>query len=419
MKSRAVFVGLFLVGSACSASTVGTTGATSATIGSTTTSVSSAPTGSGVPTTLRSADTATTIATTPQVSLDEVRLDIEVVAGDFAQPIFATARSNDRRLFIADQPGVVYAVDLGNGERTVVLDISNQVRFFGEQGLLGMAFHPEDPDRMILHYSARDGSTTIVEYRLNAAGVADSGSGRSILTLEQPAENHNGGTVAFGPDGFLYVGLGDGGGADDQFRNGQDPFTLLGTILRLDLDGGDPYAIPETNPFADGSEGAPEVWAWGMRNPWRFSFDGTNLWVGDVGQGEWEEIDLLDATRPGSNAGWPLLEGTHCFRVDPCDFDGLIGPVFEYFHDGGRCSVTGGVVYRGASIPDLGGTYLFGDWCSGEVWGFRSSDPDAAVLLTDDVFLPPLPGLASFGVGPDGEVYLLQAGLVWRLVGAA
>jgi len=361
-----------------------------------------------------------TVTAAPVVSLTDFDLDVELVADGFRQPILAIARAGDRRLFVVDQPGVVYALDLESGSTSVVLDIADEVRFSGEQGLLGIAFDPDDADRMVVHYSARDGSTTIAEYRLDDAGVGDRSSRKEILTHEQPATNHNGGMVAFGPDGLLFIGLGDGGGANDQFDNGQDPTTLLGAILRLDLDGGDPYGIPADNPFADGAGGAPEVWAWGLRNPWRFSFDGADLWVADVGQAEWEEIDLFDASRPGTNAGWPLLEGSHCFRFEPCDGDPFTGPVFEYFHDGGRCSVTGGVVYRGAAIPELVGTFLFGDYCSGEVWGLRT-DPLETRVFTDpnDVFLPSLGPLTSFGVGPAGEVYVLQStGLVWRLVGA-
>jgi glucose/arabinose dehydrogenase len=364
----------------------------------------------------------TTVTTEPEVliPLADIDLDVELVADGFRQPILAIARAGDDRLFIVDQPGVVYALDLASASTTVVLDIADAVRFSGEQGLLGIAFDPADADRMIAHYSARDGSTTIVEYRLDDAGVADPGSRREILTVDQPATNHNGGMIAFGPEGLLFIGLGDGGGANDQFDNGQDPTTLLGTILRLDLDAGDPYGIPADNPFADGVGGAPEVWAWGLRNPWRFSFDGSDLWVADVGQAAWEEIDLLDATRPGTNAGWPLLEGSHCFRFEPCDRDPFTGPIFEYFHDGGRCSVTGGVVYRGSAIPELVGTYLFGDYCSGEGWGLRTEPVEIRVFTDpDDVFLPSLGPLTSFGVGPAGEVYVMQSiGLVWRLVGA-
>ncbi len=422
MKLRIPLVALLLIlGSCTDESGSIETGATqSAPTSTATTSAVSTTIESGATTISEVPDTTTTSFAAPRILLDEIRLDVEIVADDLVQPIFATARPNNPRLFVADQPGVIYAIDLGSGDRTVVLDISDRVLFLGEQGLLGVAFDPDDPTRMIVHYSALDGSTTVVEYRLGNTGIADPGSRRVILTLRQPATNHNGGMIDFGPDGFLYVGLGDGGGSDDQFNNGQDSFTLLGAILRLDLDGGDPYGIPADNPFADGVGGAPEVWAWGMRNPWRFSFDGTDLWVGDVGQGEWEEIDTLDTTRPGSNAGWPLLEGNHCFRFDGCEPELFLAPVFEYFHDAGRCSVTGGVVYRGDSIPGLDGTYLFGDYCSGEVWGLRSGDQPEAVVFTDpdDVFLPRLQGLTSFGVGPDGEVFLLQAGLVWRLVSA-
>ncbi len=411
MRLRVALTGLVLVAGACTDSPATTTAVTSATIGAQmTTSVTTAP--PSVP---------EGSATLPLPPLAEVRIDVELIAGGFTQPTFATSRPGDDRLFVADQPGVVYAFDLTDGSRLVVLDIEDRVRFSGEQGLLGIAFHPDDPDRLIVHYSGNDGSTRVEQYRLDPqTGVADA-DGSVILIHAQPAANHNGGMIEFGPDGYLYLALGDGGGVNDQFDNGQDPFTLLGTILRIDLDGGDPYAIPPTNPFADGADGAPEVWAWGLRNPWRFSFDGSDLWVGDVGQAAWEEIDLLVASRPGDNAGWPLLEGAHCFRFSNCEPDLYLGPVIEYAHSVGRCSVTGGFVYRGASIPELLGTYLYGDYCTGEIWGLRLGEFADHALLTDpdDIFLPPLKGLTSFGRGPDGEVYVLQAvGLVWRLVPA-
>ena len=422
MKSRFVLVGLLLVIGACSDSSGVSTTAISATTeaATVTTDAAAASTSTVAASTSTAQSSTTTEAPDPPVPLDEIRVDVELIADGFDQPILATARPDDPRLFVADQSGVVYAVDLTDGTRIVILDISDQVRFSGEQGLLGLVFDPDDRDRMIVHFSALDGATTVVEYRLDSAGVADPGSRKTILTLRQPATNHNGGMIDFGPDGFFFLALGDGGGSDDQFNNGQDPFSLLGTILRLDLDAGDPYGIPVTNPFADGAHGAPEVWAWGLRNPWRFAFDGADLWVGDVGQGQWEEIDLFNSAGSGPNGGWPLLEGNHCFRFDDCNPEPFFAPVFEYFHDSGRCSVTGGVVYRGSSISELDGAYLFGDYCSGEVWGLRAGDPTEVVVLTDpdDVFLPRLFGLTSFGVGPDGEVYLLQAGLVWRLVSA-
>ncbi|MEE8498153.1 MAG: PQQ-dependent sugar dehydrogenase [Acidimicrobiia bacterium] len=425
MDFRLALVGLVLVVGACSDSSGVTTSTTSVSVTGDTSAVTTGATAATTPTVVTSMSTTTlqpttTAAPVPPVPLDEIRVDVELIADGFVQPILTTARAGDPRLFVADQPGIVYAVSLDDGSRTVVLDISDRVRFSGEQGLLGLAFDRDDPDRMIVHFSALDGATTVVEYRLDSAGVAGTGNGKTILSLPQPATNHNGGMIDFGPDGFFFLALGDGGGSDDQFNNGQDPFSLLGTILRLDLDAGDPYGIPVTNPFADGSGGAPEIWAFGLRNPWRFSFDGSDLWVGDVGQAAWEEVDLLNARVGGQNGGWPDVEGTHCFRVDPCDKDAFVVPVAEYAHQLGRCSITGGVVYRGTAIPELVGTYLYGDYCSGEVWGLRVPPFADSALLTDhdDVFLPRLPGLASFGVGPDGEVYLLQAGLVWRLVSA-
>lgn len=416
-----------LVAAACAGSTpaVDSTGpvvartATSTTAGAppataqTTITASPATTTSTAPVTTSAAPAAT-------VPLDEVRVDVELVADDFVQPVLVTARPGDSRLYVVDQVGTVTALDPESGNAVVILDIADRVRFSGEQGLLGVAFHRRDPDRLFVHYSSPAGTTTLVEHRLGPDGVAVA-DGRLVLQVSQPAGNHNGGMVAFGPDGFLYLALGDGGGANDQFGNGQDPSSLLGAILRLDVDGPAPYGIPADNPFADGVSGAPEVWAWGLRNPWRFAFDGTDLWVGDVGQGEWEEVDVFGTDRPGDNAGWSVLEGTHCFASATCDPAPYLAPITEYAHTEVRCSITGGVVYRGDAIPALVGSYLFGDFCSGEVWALRAgADPEIALLTdSEDVFLPPLPGLTSFGVGPDGEVYLMQiGGLVWRLVSA-
>jgi glucose/arabinose dehydrogenase len=363
--------------------------------------------------------TTTSSRPRPTAPLSEVNVDVAPFGDGFGQPVFATARRSDGRLFVVDQAGSIVAVDLfASGFRQPILDITDRVRSGGEQGLLGLAFHPTEPDRMFVHYSARDGSTTVSEFALGPDGTADPGAERILLTHPQPATNHNGGMIEFGPDEHLYIGLGDGGGANDQFGTGQDPFSWLGTILRIDVDG-DPYAVPPGNPFADGTAGAPEVWAWGLRNPWRFAFDGFDLWVGDVGQRDWEEIDLLDARTPGVNAGWPILEGTHCFAADPCSDAGLLAPIFEYAHTGERCSVTGGFVYRGSAIPELTGAYLFGDYCTGEIWALRPGDPVEIARLTDDdgIFLPPLRGLTSFGRGPEGEIFLLQeSGLIWQLV---
>jgi glucose/arabinose dehydrogenase len=412
MRARTLLaVAIALVVTACADDTTSTTSTTVP--AASTTSTTPAPTTTGGST---SSTIATTTTTLPPPPLDDFELDVELVADGFEQPVLVTSRPGDDRLFVVEQGGRIIAMDVDGDSRTTFLDIDERVRWNGEQGLLGLAFHPGDGDRLVVHYTAEDGSTIVEEYSV-VDGVGDPESRRRIFATGQPASNHNGGMIDFGPDGFLYVALGDGGAADDRFDNGQNPFTPLGAILRLDLSA-DPYAIPADNPFADGEAGAPEVWAWGLRNPWRFAFDGTDLWVGDVGQGAWEEIDLFSADRPGDNAGWPSLEGTHCFRVANCDPSEFLGPVFEYGHLSGRCSVTGGAVYRGTAIPELVGTYLYGDYCTGEVWGLRL-DPIDDRLFTDpdDVHLPRLGGLTSFGVGPDGELYVMQAsGQIWRFV---
>lgn len=410
-------VAFALVVAACGDDAGTPTTSTTTTTTVTTTTSTQAP-ATTAPGTTSSTSAPTTTTTSIPVPLDEFEIGVELVAEGFEQPVLVTSRPGDDRLFVVEQGGRILAVDPASGERTVFLDIQDRVRWQGEQGLIGLAFFPTDGDRFVVHHTDNDGDTMVAEYGVDeATGLGDRGSARTIFTARQPARNHNGGMIAFGPDGFLYVALGDGGGAGDRYDNGQDPFTPLGAILRLDLSG-DPYAIPADNPFADGVDGAPEVWAWGLRNPWRFAFDGTDLWVGDVGQGAWEEIDLFDASRPGDNAGWPLVEGTHCYRTAGCDPTAFLGPITEYAHEAGRCSVTGGAVYRGSAIPDLVGTYLYGDYCTGEIWGLRR-DATVEERRFTGATLDALSGLTSFGVGPDGELYVMQAsGRVWRIVGA-
>ncbi len=364
------------------------------------------------------ATTTSSGSTTTIGSAVDVSLGLEVVAEGLEAPVFFTSPPGDPRLFVVDQPGRVLVVAREGGAPQVFLDIEELVSFGGERGLLGLAFHPEYAanGRLFVHYSDNAGDTALVEYRVDAAdpGRADPATARRLLDVAQPAGNHNGGMLAFGPDGMLYLGLGDGGGANDRFGHGQRPDTLLAAILRLDVDAGDPYAIPSDNPFVAGG-GAPEVWAYGLRNPWRFAFDPADglVYVADVGQNEWEEVDVVGAGTPGLNFGWPIMEGNACFSQPDCSPDGLELPAFAYDHSEG-CSITGGYVYRGAALPELDGHYFYGDFCTGFV---RSWHRDTARTFDWTAQLGQVRGLASFGVDAAGELYLTSTvGTVWRLV---
>ena len=320
------------------------------------------------------------------------------------------------RLFLAQKHGVitVFPNDQAADRAATFLDITDRVNDRGsEEGLLGLAFAPSfaESGYLYVYYSA-SGPRRIVVSRFQAArgrpGVADPDSEHVILEVPQPYGNHNGGQLAFGPDGYLYAGIGDGGSRGDPHGNGQDPSTLLGTIIRVDvstIDSLGGYAVPSDNPFVDSGGGArEEVWAYGLRNPWRFAFDrqtGT-LWAADVGQWEYEEIDVV---RPGLNYGWSSMEGTHCYspRVG-CDRTGLELPVAEYEHDLG-CSITGGYVYRGARLPALFGAYLYGDFCSGRIWALRYDGAQVREQL--ELVVTDL-SISSFGEDQAGEIYVLD-----------
>ena len=300
-----------------------------------------------------------------------------------------------------------------------LLDIRDQVSNRGsEEGLLGIALNPENDGQFYVYYSAASPRRSVVSrFDYGPGGQpANPESELIILEVEQPYPNHNGGQIAFGPDGYLYIGLGDGGSAGDPLGSGQDTATLLGSILRIDVSNAtpaQPYAIPSDNPFADGG-GRPEIWAYGLRNPWRFSFDRETgaLWTGDVGQNQWEEIDIIQR---GGNYGWNILEGNHCFRPrDNCDREGTIPPVLEYSLDGTPCSVIGGYVYRGAAIPWLRGAYVYGDFCSGKVHGLRYHNGQVTEHkeLADTGMR-----IMSFAEDNNGELYVLsQSEGVYRLV---
>lgn len=351
----------------------------------------------------------------PTALIGEVALRLTEVGTGFDAPLQVLPAPGGG-LLVVEQPGRVRL--LRDGQVTTYLDVSDRVTAGGERGLLGIALHPDHPsdERMVVHYSGSGGRTVVATV---AAGEdsADPGSESRLLTRDQPAANHNGGQVRFGRDGFLYIGLGDGGGAGDQFGNGQRPDTLLGTILRLDIDGGDPYAIPDDNPFADGREGAPEVWAYGLRNPWRFDFDGGRLYIADVGQNAVEEVNAEPADAAGVNYGWPILEGPACFAEDDCDPSGTALPATSYRHaDTGGCGVIGGEVYDGAALPALRGWFLYSDLCAGFLRAVRVAE-DGTVEeadLTEQV--ETLERVLGFGHDADGELHIaLQDGRVLRL----
>ncbi|MDP2530743.1 MAG: PQQ-dependent sugar dehydrogenase, partial [Candidatus Palauibacterales bacterium] len=298
-----------------------------------------------------------------------------VVSG-LSSPVWLTAPPGDPRLFVVEQRGTIRIVKDGSLLPEPFLDLRPAVASGGERGLLGLAFHPDyaSNGRFYVDYTDPQGDTRVVAYRVSASDPdrADPASGDTILAVDQPYSNHNGGLVTFGPDGMLYVGLGDGGSGGDPRGNGQNRGTLLGAILRLDVDGGSPYRIPPDNPFVGQAGFRGEIWAWGLRNPWRYSFDPASglLYIADVGQNDWEEINAEPARSGGLNYGWNVMEGRHCYGSSSCDAQGLVQPILEYDHRDG-CSITGGFVYRGSAMPDLQGTYFYSDYCSGWLRSLR------------------------------------------------
>ena len=347
-------------------------------------------------------------------------LALEEIASGLDAPINITPTS-DGLLLVNERNGRVMAVDPATGEASIFLDLTDRVLGDNERGLLGLALHPDWPDepRAYVHYSDLDGNTVLAAFTVSdlpSPPRLDPATERVLLRQVQPYANHNGGQLAFGPDGFLYMGLGDGGSQRDPQGNGQSRDTLLGKILRIDVDG-EPYGIPLENPFANGADGAPEIFLYGLRNPWRFSFDRETalLWIGDVGQNTYEEIDRVDpATDAGANLGWNIMEAAHCLEDADCLTSGLRLPVAEYSHDLG-CSVTGGYVYRGEAIPDLRGWYLFSDYCSGLLFGIPS---DTDGVIGPRILLETGASVSTFGEGADGELYLadIQSGAIYRIV---
>jgi len=339
-----------------------------------------------------------------------VRL-VEVAVLD--QPVAMAVRPGERTLYVVEQIGRVRAVRDGRLDPTPVVDISEQVQAGGEQGLLGLAFSP-DGRYLYLHFTDRAGDHQVAELAMRGRR-ADPGSQRSLLRIDDPYGNHNGGQLAFGPDRRLYLGFGDGGGGGDPLGNGQSLRSLLGKILRIDPRpaGGRPYRVPSDNPFVGRAGARPEIWAYGLRNPWRFSFDPAtgDLWIGDVGQNAWEEVNREPAGAGGRNYGWNRREGTHAYAGERPP--GAVDPVIEYGRSGGACTVIGGFVYRGVRIGGLRGAYLYGDYCAG--WIRAARVRAGRVAERRDLGLD-VPSLSSFGVDADGELYAMSlAGPLYRI----
>ena len=331
---------------------------------------------------------------------------------DFARPLAVVPHAASAGWFVLEQGGVLWHLDAATGARTVALDLSDVVAGDFEQGLLSLAFDPAAPDEAYVTYTdAADDALVLARYQWDA-GTQSLGAATQVLRVAQPYANHNGGHITFGPDGMLYLGLGDGGNAGDPKGNGQDPHTLLGALLRLDVSAQESYRVPDDNPYADGADGAPEVWLTGVRNPWRFSFDRLtgDLYVGDVGQNRWEEVTFLAAgEQAGANLGWNVFEGASRYKLVGATWGGrLVDPAVTYEHENGRCSVTGGHALRGDAYPDAWqGVYVLGDFCSGDVWLTRQNADDSWPLLraADTDFM-----ISSFAQDDDGRVLVIDHG---------
>lgn len=356
-------------------------------------------------------------STADAAGLDGIEVQLTPIA-QLSSPIALATREGSDRLYVAERAGRVQVLTPdGDGGYDVddgpLVDISDNVATEAELGLLGIDFSP-DGELLYLSHSDADGDTRLVEYRMDGDTV-DLASEREVSFLDNPFGNHNGGQITFGPDGLLYYALGDGGGAGDPLGSGQDLDQLFGKILRIDPTAGNGevgYGVPDDNPFVGGS-GRPEVYLYGVRNPWRFSFDRAtdDLWVADVGQDAVEEVNLLPADDGpaglGANLGWSEMEGSQPFDggTEP---EGAVAPLFEYLHDEDRgCSVTGGYVYRGSAIPELTGVYLYGDYCEGEVRGIVQADGELVEEGLLGVQVPP-GSLVSFGEDADGELYVIS-----------
>jgi glucose/arabinose dehydrogenase len=351
---------------------------------------------------------------------------LEAAYSGFKAPVYLAQPLNDlpgaARLFVVEKAGRIRLIKDGSQQATPFLDITDRVGSGGsEQGLLSVAFAPDfaSSGTFYVDYTDQDGNTVVARYRVDAQtpDQADPNSEQKLLQIEQPAANHNGGQLQFGPDGYLYIGMGDGGRAGDPWGNAQNPGVLLGKLLRIDVSASETYTIPDSNPLADQAGARPEIWAIGLRNPWRFSFDRArgDLYIADVGQNAYEEVDFQPAgSAGGENYGWNTMEGNHCYQPSSgCDTSGLVLPVAEYDHGQG-CSISGGYIYRGTRYPELSEVYFFGDYCSGNLWGLRqeaSGQWQTALLQNSGL------RISSFGQDAAGELYVVDyaGGGIYRL----
>ncbi len=343
---------------------------------------------------------------------------LEPVATGLRSPVSIT-NAGDERLFVVEQRGRVQVLVNGELAAEPFLNITDRVTSGGEQGLLGLAFPPDHATtgRFYVYYTDENGNTVVSRFVANGNST-DPATEQILLTQEQPYRNHNGGQLAFGPDGYLYIGLGDGGSGGDPHGNGQDLETFLGKLLRIDVSG-DMYTVPNSNPFVGQGGVRHEIWAYGLRNPWRFSFDSAtgDLYIADVGQSAWEEVNLQPAaSRGGENYGWNVMEANACYEPrQNCDTSGLVAPVITYPHGGEwGSSISGGYVYRGTSAPSLVGAYVFADYVSGRIWTARADNDWQPELLLESGFR-----ISTFGVGADGELYVADhsGGVIYRLGG--
>jgi len=361
-----------------------------------------------------------TIPSSPSIATEEVR-------GGFASPtdIASIPGSSESRLFVTERSGIIRSIDPSDRETEpqIFLDIQQKIQAGGEMGLLGLAFHPDYQTNgyLFVNYINKERATVVARYQVpEGSNTVDSSTEKIILTLPQPYENHNGGDLAFGSDGYLYISSGDGGSAGDPGNRAQDRNSLLGKILRIDINTDEPYRIPDTNPFVGHAGAKPEIWAYGLRNPWRISFDAQthDFYIADVGQGNLEEIDFQPAgSKGGENYGWRCFEGTRSYNPEGCqETADYHPPIVEYDHSNGRCSVTGGFVYRGEAISSLAGKYVYGDFCSGEIFYAHKNGNEWRQTRTLDTSY----SISTFGEGSDNELYFadFETGNLYKIIAA-